>query len=175
MPSNNYHRSPVVTPVRWKPVKLKVKVSTHKTTHETCTRSGGISDIGIRGERGMVWKWMDGKILKEDSVEIDGHSVRPNSFCLTSSEGTDSTFSNVGGRFTRIVPRIEDICWWRRLGCRRHTPPSRARSLRATCTRRPLLSHARRPGLLSVASLVESVSAYVPSSNLCRHPHFFLP
>lgn len=44
---------------------------------ETCTFSGGMSDNGIRRGLGMLRKWMDGRIVKEDPMERGTCSIMP--------------------------------------------------------------------------------------------------
>ena len=43
-------------------------------TEESCMRSGGMSDNGIRRGRGIGGKWMDGRTVKEDTA---GCGTRP--------------------------------------------------------------------------------------------------
>ena len=63
--------------------------SSLSVTEETCVYSGGTSDNGIRRGRGIVWKWMDGRIVKDEPVRRGTRSVMPQVLCTTetSDEG----------------------------------------------------------------------------------------
>ena len=61
---------------------------------EICTCSGGMSDNGTRRGRGMVRKWMDGRIVKEDATERGMHSTVSWIFCTTETfDGGPSAIS----------------------------------------------------------------------------------
>ena len=45
--------------------------------------SGGKNDNGTRRGRGIVWKWTDGRIVKEDPVRGGMHSMAPWISCAT--------------------------------------------------------------------------------------------
>ena len=65
---------------------------------ETCTCSGGMNESGIRRGRGTVWKWMDGRIVKED-VTAGARSVVPWIYRTTetSDEGHSIVELCIGG------------------------------------------------------------------------------
>ena len=50
---------------------------------ETWTCSGGRNDNGTRRGRGIVRKWMDGRIVKEDPARGGTHSITPRFSCTT--------------------------------------------------------------------------------------------
>ena len=50
---------------------------------ETWMCSGGRNDNGTRRGRGIVRKWMDGRIVKEDPARGGTHSITPRFSCTT--------------------------------------------------------------------------------------------
>ena len=50
---------------------------------DTCTRSGGMSDNGIRRGLDIVRKWTDGRIVKDDTMGRGAHPVVPRTLCAT--------------------------------------------------------------------------------------------
>jgi len=42
---------------------------------ETCILSGRMSDNGIQRGQGMLWKWMDGRIVKDDPMGCETYSI----------------------------------------------------------------------------------------------------
>ena len=59
--------------------------------------SGGMSDNGTRRGRGMVWKWMDGRIVKEDPLRSGIHSMVPWIFCTTERSHEGASVSRIRG------------------------------------------------------------------------------
>lgn len=65
---------------------------------EICTRSGGTSDNGTGRGQGILWKLMDGRTVKEDTVGCGKHFVVEWISCTTrmSDEGPNSISSCTG-------------------------------------------------------------------------------
>ena len=70
---------------------------------ETWMCSGGRNDNGTRRGRGIVRKWTDGRIVKEDSVRGGTHSIAPWISCMTETfdEGPTITSLYIQGGSTR--------------------------------------------------------------------------
>ena len=66
---------------------------------ETWMYSGGGNGNGTRRGRGIVRKWTDGRIVKEDSVRGGTHSIAPWISCMTETfdEGPTTTPSCIRG------------------------------------------------------------------------------
>ena len=83
---------------------------------ETCACSGGISDNGTQRGWGIVWKWMDGRIVKEDTVRRGAYPVVPGIPCATeASDEEPSTISScMRGEYSRgsCAVSIEGCSRW---------------------------------------------------------------
>ena len=86
------------------------QINTHKVMsrsflamEETWMCSGGRNDNGTRRGRGIVRKWTDGRIVKEDSVRGGTHSIAPWISCMTETfdEGPTITSLYIQGGSTR--------------------------------------------------------------------------
>ena len=85
-------------------VKFESRRSTHmvmsrsfSAMEETCTYSGGTNDNGTRRGRGIVWKWRDGRTVKEDPLRRGTRSTWMSCTTETFDGGTSATSLCVRG------------------------------------------------------------------------------